>query len=259
MYFLLIHLYNMIFQRFNKGGSDRVNFGLYEYVNGADIIFDFGNPISTGSVGAPNYKVFNVAPQNVTGSLIPYNNPGPFYPTHSGSSYGVMNFTSVTGLDNYMQYDWKSTQQQTNIFCLQTPSPDIESQYPNDGAGANSIYVKLNTSNNLFVGMYDSSNTRYDDIFGAPAINKSASNGRNGWNMITVTSNGSNVHQLYLNETLTATSTTTITRVTSGLQTFNFSTNSNNPIMAFLQYPKVLSKKEIRQTYKCFEQRFFIT
>ena len=248
----------MIFQSFNKGGTDRNNFGLHEYVAGADIIFDFGNIVSSISASAPNYKVYNVASQNVTGSLIPYNNPGPFYPTYSGSSYGVMNFASVAGLDNYMQYQWKSTQQQTNIFCLQTPSPDGESQYPNSGAGANSIYVKLNNTNNLFVGMYDSSNTQYDDIFGAPTINKTASNGRNGWNMITVTSDGNNVHQLYINETLTATSNVTINRVTSGTQTFNFSTKSNNPIMSFLQYPKILTPKQIRQTYKVFSQRFFV-
>jgi hypothetical protein len=248
----------MIFQSFNKGGTDRNNFGLHEYVAGADIIFDFGNIVSSISASAPNYKVYNVASQNVTGSLIPYNNPGPFYPTYSGSSYGVMNFKSVGGLNNYMRYQWKSTQEQTNIFCLQTPSPDGESQYPNEAAGANSIYVKINTFNNVFVGMYDSANTQYDDIFGAPTINKAASNGRNGWNMITVTSNGSNVHQLYINETLTATSNVTINRVTSGAQTFNFSTKSNNPIMSFLQYPKILTPKQIRQTYKVFNQRFFV-
>lgn len=248
----------MIFQSFNKGGTDRNNFGLYEYVSGADIIFDFGNPISTGSVGSPNYKVYNVASQNVTGSLIPFNNPGPFYPTFSGSSYGVMVFESVAGLDNYMQYTWKSTQEQTNIFCLQSPSPDGESQYPNSGAGANSVYVKLNTTNFLIVGMYDSSNTQFDDIFSGITIDKTTGNGRNGWNMITVTSNGSNIHQLYINETLTATSNTTINRVTSASQTFDFSTNSNNPIMTFMQYPKVLTQKQIRQNYKVFNQRFFV-
>ena len=248
----------MIFQSFNKGGGDRVDYGLYEYVPGADIIFDFGNIGSSVSASAPNYKVYNVASQNVTGSLIPFANPSVVYPTYSGSSYGVMNFTSVAGLNNYMRYDWKSTQQQTNIFCLQTPSPDGESQYPNLGAGANSIYVKLNSTNNLYVGMYDSSNTVYDDLFNGPTINKTAGNGRNGWNMITVTSNGSNVHQLYINETLTATNNTTINRVTSGAQTFDFSTKSNNPIMTFMQYPKVLTQKQIRQNYKVFSQRFFV-
>jgi hypothetical protein len=248
----------MIFQSFNKGVNDRVNYGLYEYVPGADIIFDFGNIGSSISASAPNYKVYNVASQNVTGSLIPYNNPGPFYPTYSGSSYGVMNFASVAGLNNYMQYTWKSTETQTNIFCLQTPSPDGESQYPNSGAGANSIYAKLNGTNNLFIGLFDSANIQYDDIFNGETIDKAASNGRNGWNMITVTANGSNAHELYLNETLIATDNTTITRVTSGLQTFNFSTNSNNPIMVFMQYPMILTKKQIKQNYKVFSQRFFV-
>jgi len=75
--------------------------------------------------------------------------------------------------------------------------------------------------------------------------------------MISVNADSSTTHNLYINQTLSATNTNNITRTTSGTQTTKFGVSSNMRIMAFLQYPKILTPKEIRQTYKVFSQRFF--
>lgn len=254
----------MIFQSFNKGGGDRIDFGLYEYVAGADIIYDFGNPICTSAFNSSRI-VYNVGNQNVTGSLIAYNNPGPFYPTLTTNYGGTVNFNRQAGAGtNCVQWDWKSTQQQTNIFIYQAPSGSGgsgEMGFPGQGGvspSTDSIYLNLNKFNNVFGGGFDSSNTQFDDIFGAPLLVSSS------WNTIAYTSNGASISNLYLNQSAPILSTTTITRVTSGTQTFKFPFISGNTgtsfqsvVMAFLQYPFVLTPKQIRQTYKVFSQRFF--
>jgi hypothetical protein len=259
----------MIFQSFNKGGGDRVDYGLYEYVPGADIIYDFGNPICTSAFNSSRI-VYNVGSVNVTGSLIPYANPGLFYPTLTTDYGGTVVFKRQAGAGtNYVQWDWKSTEQETNIFVYRPNDPggnSGEMGFPGVGAvspTANSLYVNLNPSNNLYAGAYDSSNTQYDDLFGGTVLQTGSAEGRNDWNTITYTSNGASVSNLYLNESAPITNTTTITRVTSGTQTFKFpfrsgytSNNFSSRIMAFLQYPFILTPKQIRQTYKVFSQRF---
>lgn len=252
----------MIPQPFVKGAGERVFFGPYEYPSGADIVFDFGNPICT-SAFASNI-VYNVGSANVTGSLIPYNNPGPIYPTLSTTEGGVMITRAIAGNSNYIQWDWQSTEQQTNVYLFKLNGTQLNtwsSLLPQE-AGASSIRTNVygNTvvtaSASLDVRYYDSSNTA-NDIF-STTLNVDVSNSRNGYNMVATTANSSNLHQLYLNPTLTSTDTTSISRSTSGTQTTNFGVSSNMRIMAFLQYPKVLSAKEIRQIYKVFSARFFL-
>ena len=260
----------MIPQSFIKGGGERVFFGQFEYPLGADIIFDFGNPICTSAFNSSRI-VYNVGTANVTGSLIPYNNPGPFYPTLSTDYSGTAIFKRQSGAGtNYVQWSWKSTQQETSIFVYRPEDPTGnagEMGFPGVGAvssSANSLYVNLNPSNNLYAGAYDSSNTQYDDLFAGTVLQTGSAANRNDWNTITYTSNGASVSNLYLNQSAPTTNTTTITRVTSATQTFRFpfrsgytSNNFSSRIMAFLQYPRVLTPKEIRQVSKVFAQRFF--
>ena len=251
----------MIPQQFVKGAGERVFFGQFEYVSGADLIYDFGNPICT-SAFASNI-VYNVGSANVTGSLIPYNNPGPFYPTLTTDAGGVMITRALAGLSNYLQWDWKSTENQTSItiFALNGTQLNPWSSYIPQAAGASSIKNNVygNTVNTgsatLNVNIYDSSNSA-NDIF-TNALNVDVSNTRNGYNMLSVEANNSTSHNLYINPTLIATDTTSITRTTSATQTTNFGVDSNMRIMAFLQYPFILTPKQIRQTYKVFSQRFF--
>jgi len=251
----------MIFQNFNKGGTERVNYGTYEYVPGSDIIYDFGNPICTSAFNSSRI-VYNVGSVNVTGSLIPYANPGNIYPTLMVDYGGTVNFNrQASAGTNYLQWDWKSTQQQTNIFVYQAPSGaggSGEMGFPGGTSpSADSIYITLNKYNNVFGGGFNSSNTQFDDIFGAPTLISSS------WNTIAYTSNGDSISNLYLNQSAPILSTTTITRATSGTQTFKFpfitgntTTSFQSVVMAFLQYPFILTPKQIRQTYKVFSQRF---
>lgn len=251
----------MIPQSFIKGIGERVFFGPYEYPSGADIVFDFGNPLCTSAFGSN--IVYNVGSANITGSLIPYNNPGPFYPTLSTAAGGVMVTRAIAGRSNYLQWDWKSTAQQTNVFVFALNGTQLNpwSSFLPQEAGASSIRTNIygNTvvtgSATADVRYYNSSNAA-NDIF-STTLNVDVSNNRNGYNMVTATANASNSHNLYINQTLTASDSTSITRTDSGTQTTNFGVSSNMRIMAFLQYPKVLTPKEIRQIYKVFSVRFF--
>jgi hypothetical protein len=259
----------MIFQNFIKGGTERVFFGRYEYPLGADIIFDFGNPICTSAFNSSRI-VYNVGSANVTGSLIPYNNPGAFYPTLTTDYGGTVVFKRQAGAGtNYVQWDWKSTEQETNIFVYRPNDPlgnSGEMGFPGVGAvspTANSLYINLTAFNNVYAGAYNSSNTQFDDLFGGTVLQTGSAEGRNDWNTITYTSNGASVSNLYLNQSAPITNTTTITRVTSATQTFKFpfrsgytSDNFSSRIMAYLQYPKILTAKQIRQVYKVFAQSF---
>jgi hypothetical protein len=260
----------MIPQPFVKGAGERVFFGQYEYVAGADIIYDFGNPICTSAFNTSRI-VYNVGNQNVTASLIEYNNPGPFYPTLTTEYGGTVLFKRQSGAGtNRMQWNWKSTEQETSIFIYRPNDPSGNSGemgFPGIGAvsgTANSLYVNLNPFNNLYAGAYNSSNTQFDNLFAGTTLQTGSVAGRNDWNTITYTSNGASLSNLYLNQSAPIIDTTTITRVTSDTQTFNFpfisgntGTNFTSRIMAFLQYPFILTPKQIRQTYKVFAQRFF--
>jgi hypothetical protein len=250
----------MIPQPFIKGSGERVFFGRYEYPAGADLIFDFGNPTCTSAFNSSRI-VYNVGTQNVTGSLIPYNNPGLFYPGLSTQNGGVMTITDLGSLQNYMQWNWKSTELQSTVVVYApsgSQSPGSNQYFPQSAAGASSINVQIVYPNNrLYINLYDSSNTQYADLFGVKTFNTGSLNGQNGWNTFAVTADASNNHNLYINTNSSSVDTTTITRTTSGTQTTKFPYPANAKIMAYMQYPKVLSPKEIRQINKVFAPRFF--
>jgi len=262
----------MIFQPFIKGGTERINYGRYEYPSGADIIFDFGNPACTTEFTS-NRRVYNVGTANITGSLIPYYNPGPFYPTLTTEYGGAADFRTLSAGSNYLTWDWKSTQNQTNILIHQIPSGSATRQtlyYPALPTTNAQNYIELEfaVNNNidpigrLFVYIANSSGTP-TLAFNQVQIDTTFVNGRDGWNVIAITSNGNDNHGLYLNETTSSFNTSTITRVDSGTQTTNLAIakapinfNAVGRVMAFLQYPRVLSPKELRQIYKVFSQSF---
>ena len=256
----------MIPQPFVKGAGERVFFGPYEYPPDADIVFDFGNPLCTSAFGSN--IVYNVGSANITGSLIPYNNPGPIYPTLNTAAGGVMVTRAFGGgaenQSNFLQWDWKSTAEQTNVFIFALNGTQLNpwSSFLPQEAGASSIRANVygNTvvtaSASLDVRFRNSSN-QANDIF-STTLNVGLSNARNGYNMVGITANASTSHNLYINPSLVASDSTSIPRTTSGTQTTKFGVSSNMRIMAFLQYPKVLRAKDFRQIYKVFSRRFFL-
>lgn len=251
----------MIPQPFIKGLGERVFFGPYEYPSGADIVFDFGNPICTSAWGSN--IVYNAATANITASLIPFNNPGPFYPVLQNINGGVAEFNSIGSTQyNYMQWDWKSTAEQTNIVVYApSGSQGTRQSYMPQVSGSdksNSIEIQtVYAGNVLYVNIYDSSNNINVDIFGTDQFETGSLNGRNGWNVFAATADTNSVHNLYVNMTTSSLDTRSIPRVTSGTQRNLFPTNSKAYIMAFMQYPKILRPRDIRQINRVFAQRFF--
>jgi hypothetical protein len=251
----------MIPQPFIKGAGERVYFGQYEYPLGADIIFDFGNPLCTVDFTSANV-VYNVGSASLSASLVPYNNPGPIYPSLAG---GVAQFASQATTDgSYMEWNWKSTAEQTNIFVYQpavgagSGSFDFPGGY---SVSDSSIYVEIDRAVPPQLAGYA---TPSGDLFPGTRLNVDTSNGRNGWNNIIFQADSSNYHALYLNATTPTINTDTIARSTSGIGTVKFpwrvNTTANGAarIMAFLQYPRLLTPKEIRQINKVFAQRYFL-
>jgi hypothetical protein len=252
----------MIPQPFVKGAGERVFFGPFEYPSGADLIYDFGNPVSFGNTSA--FSASNAATTgpaaSVTASFIPYFNPGAIYPTYSSNNGGVIITREGGAGTNYLQWDWKSTAEQTNVLVYApngNQSSGTNQWFPRT-AGASSIELQIIYPNSrMFVNIANSSNVVTDDVFGQIQFDTGSLNGRNGWNTFIVSANESNIHNLYVNTATSSLDTTTITRTTSGTQTTQLGLTSNARIMAFLQYPKLLTPKEVRQINKVFSQRFF--
>lgn len=248
----------MIFQNFNKGGTERVNYGLYEYPPGADIIFDFGNPACTSAFNTSRI-VYNVGLANITGSLTYFSNPSATYPvlsTGGGTAGGNMAVQDLGGsLYNQMTWSFQSTENQTSVVVYA-----LNGTIPVSGLGW-SPYVP--SADSIQFRVADAYVYSYIDVpsgdpptFTAP-IDNTVSNGRNGWNVVSVIANGSTNHQYWENGIIELTDSTNITRTTTAAQTNYFGHRSNLKYIAFLQYPRILSSKEMRQINKVFSQRFF--
>lgn len=252
----------MIPQSFIKGGGERVYFGRYEYPEGASIIWDFGNPLCT--TGSASNIIYNVGSANVTGSLIPYNNPTPVYPTISATNGGVMITNEVAAVgSNYLEWNYSSSLEETavTIFALNGGQLNPWTSYVPYKAGASSIEYKvygntaITASASFDVNLYNSSNVVSTPF--STTLNVDLTNGRNGYNLIATSADGNASHNLYINQTLAGTDTSSIGRannVNSGAQ---LGLSSKMKIMAYLQYPKILTPKQIRQIYKVFAVRFF--
>ena len=248
----------MIFQNFIKGGTERVNYGLYEYVPGAEIIFDFGNPTCTSAFNS-SHIVYNVGSGNVTGSLQAFNNPAPLYPVLASAQYGTMVTSYISGIGNgnYLQWDWNNNANQTSIFIYRLNAAQVggANGSPYIADSDSSIKVLGNTSN--IVTFYNTAGTNGGGF--SNGVTTDTSNGRNGYNMIVSQANNSNAQYYWQNTTLVSQSATSIARQTSAAQTNYFGLQSNIGYLGFLQYPFILTPKQIRQTYKVFSQRFFVT
>jgi len=179
----------MIPQPFIKGAGERVFFGPYEYPQGADLIFDFGNPVCTSEFNSGRI-VYNAATANVTASLIPFNNPGQFYPVLKSNNGGIAEFNDIGGtLYNYMQWDWNSTAEQTSVVVY-APSGSQQGgtnqffpQVSGSTNRANSIEPQIiYPANRLYINIYDSSNNQNFGVFGTTTFETGSLNGRNGWN-----------------------------------------------------------------------------
>ena len=240
------------------GGSRRINFGPFEYPAGADIIFDFGNPNCT--VGWGSHKVYNVGSQNITGSLVAFNNPSPVYPvlnSGAGSSGGSMAVQYITGINqgSYLTWDYISTANQTSVVIYAPNGSQVsgEQDYsPLAGTGTSYIEMKTTRSNYAISIGGNGIQSNFTNV-----IDTSAGNGRNTWNMIGATANSTNQQYAYINDANPSGANVSLNRTNDSTQTYTFGSRSNLRYMAYLQYPKVLTKNQMYQIYKVFSQRFF--
>jgi len=245
----------MIPQPFVKGSGERVFFGPYEYPSGADLIFDFGNPICTSAFNSSRI-VYNVGSANVTGSLIAYNNPGPIYPTLSSTNGGVMITNQFAFGTNYMEFNYSSSVNQTSITVFALNGGQLNpwnSKVPSVATTGGSS-IQFEVYGNTVVTASATLNASYVDT--QPTLNVDLSNTRNGYNLIAETSNNTTGQILYVNTTPIV-DTNVETRNNEQSNGVKLGLSSAMKIMAFLQYPRVLTPKEIRQVNKVFAQRYF--
>jgi hypothetical protein len=244
----------MIPQPFVKGGGERVFFGQFEYPAGADLIFDFGNPLCTSAFGSN--IVYNVGSANVTGSLISYNNPGPIYPTLSTAQGGVMVTNEFAFGSNYMEFNYSSSVNQTSItvFALNGGQLNPWSSYIPSTATTGGSSIQFNVYGNTLNTASATLDASY--IANTQTLNVDLSNSRNGYNLIAEVSNNTTGQILYVNTTPIV-DTNVETRNNEQSNGVKLGLTSRMKIMAFLQYPKILTPKEIRQVNKVFSQRYF--
>lgn len=246
----------MIPQQFVKGAGERVFFGQFEYVSGADLIYDFGNPTCTSAFNSSRI-VYNVGSVNVTGSLIPYANPGLFYPILSSDNGGIMITNQFAFGSNYMEFDYSSSINQTSItiFALNGGQLNPWSSFIPKAPTVGGSYIEMNAYGTTF--NTGSATLNVTNIGSSQTLNVDVSNTRNGYNMLSVQANASTIHNLYVNQILTLTDSTIASRTNDIATGVRLGLTSKMKIMAYLQYPFILTPKQIRQTYKVFSQRFF--
>jgi hypothetical protein len=157
---------------------------------------------------------------------------------------------------NYMQFDYSSSIDQTSItiFALNgNQLSSYNSKIPSNATPAGSSIQFLVSGNNIVTG---SATLDASNVSTQPTLNVDVSNGRNGYNLIAETSNNTTGQILYVNTTPIV-DTNVATRSNEQSNAVKLGLSSNMRIMAFLQYPFVLTPKQIRQTYKVFSQSFY--
>lgn len=243
----------MIPQPFVKGAGERVFFGPYEYPPNADIVFDFGNSICTSAFNSSRI-VYNAGTANVTGSLIPYANPGNIYPTLETTNGGTMVTQNIAFGTNYLQWDYSSSVNQTSvsIFKLNGTQLNPWNSYIPSSPTTGGSDIQLNVYGNTIVTGSASLIASYID--NTETLNVDVSNGRNGYNIISAEANGN--ANLFVNQTLVQSNSVT-GRTNDVALGVKLGYNSNMRIMAYLQYPYILSAKQIRQINKVFSVRYF--
>jgi len=255
----------MIPQFFVKASGEQINFENFAYPNGAQLIFDWGNPTSYSPGQGSSGVTFNVS-----GST-PSEPQGGFLKVGGGSALlwtslysGSVNLRPSNVSNYYVEYPG----------TLPTGAISVVSVYKSDSNDVNGSLLALTGSNNGINLVMNSSKVITPTIWYGVSGNTQATltcNATlpdNNWNMVTFTTNGSNEHTMYLNAAISASiDTNTYDRglFAPSQRNIKIGINNINPgnnvslqgyLMATLIYPSVLTKKQIRQLYYVFRKRF---
>jgi hypothetical protein len=240
------------------------NLSKYQYVEGADIIFDFGNPLTTGSVAGSGYASNVITDKSSVVLNLTSQNPGGT-PTLGGANVGGTLDFLFTG-NPYCVWNYGLTAAQTTIVFFKPDSFLTLSGMP--AAGNNSGLnrqnaLRMNTS--LIGGQYNVSSSVFSSADVNPTVNFSANmdtNSYDGWTMAALSTNGTDLHQFWQNNATGSTNTTVITRSDSNNtdpksfgKTPLVDAGISGQLIAIMQYPRQLSQREIKQTFQLFKQR----
>jgi len=246
----------MIPQFFVKKSGEQINFDNFAYIAGAQLIYDWGNPVSyppaQGSSGI-TYNVSGSTQAEPQGQFMKQG--GGSAPLWSSTYSGSINFQPGTTADFYVEYNG----------TLPTGAISVVSVYKSNASDASGSFLCLTGSQNGINLSMNSAKVVTPTIwYGASGntqatLTCTATLPNNDWNMVTFTTNGSNSHTMYLNAATSAsTDTNTYDRglfapsnrnIRIGIN--NISNTSNIALqgymMATLIYPFTLSPKQIRQ------------
>ena len=233
-------------------GSSNYNIN---YVSGAKVIFDFGNPSSYSGTGT---TVTNLGSGGSAMNATLVNTP-----TYLTTNGGVMSFASAS--QEYMQFDTALSASFTTMAIVKHngsstswgTNASVYNGFPNI-RGNNGFILTNNNSNDTLVLaiLWNGASTI------VPAANYVYPSNIAVFNSYAYSSNGTNEHKMYLNSGSAATATNSITRGNSATITSYIGRdvpNSgylNGQVMAYLQYDRVLTADEIKQNYDIFARRF---
>jgi len=252
----------MIPQFFVKSSGEQINFAKFAYVNGANLIFDWGNPVSyppgqgAGGITSNVYNSGEPQGQFQTGG-------GAAASMWSTSYGGSIGFNASNGLNTV----FNST--------FPTGAMSVVSVYKGGGEFQNGALVGLQNNNGLNLVLSTAGVVTPTIWYGASgntqatlSCNVTLVSQYNGWNVVTFTTNGLNSHTMYLNDGSTnSTDTNTYDRGLFSPSTANIRIGKNalsnnylnGVMMAYMVYPFVLSPKQIRQNWYVFKQRLTVS
>jgi hypothetical protein len=246
----------MIFQNFNRSSGQQLNYGRYDYVPGASIIFDWGNPasynpgqgasgvtsnIGSGSTGEPQALFFGATTDmwsSAYGGSISFN--------YANSQYVQWNGTFTAAVSTVMVYKMVDSTGAAGAI------PSLKNY--------NGVNLVLNNTSRL------AQPTIYYGSAGSSSVQLSCNvTLPNNWCVTTFATNGTNSHIMYLDSGVTSsidTGTYDRTLYTPVAQNIVLGRNklttnySNGNMIAYLQYPFQLTKAQVRQIYLQFRQSF---
>jgi hypothetical protein len=218
----------------------------YNYVSGAALIYDFGNPTSYSGTGT---IVYDISGNSITGSLINT-------PTFSSANGGYINFSRASS--QRLNYTAAISASFTTIAILRNKDTGWTTYqgFPNM-RGDNGVIVTGETgaTTQTISIIWNGSSATVPNSLTPASIN--------AWSSYTLNSNGTNSHKLYIYGTGSVdVDTTSISRgnsaALSSFVNYDSANNSygNMEVMALLQYNRVLTDSEIQQNFNVFSARF---
>lgn len=253
----------MIPQFFVKSSGEQINFDNFAYIQGAQLIYDWGNPVSyppgQGTSGI-TYNVSGSTQAEPQGGFLAIG--GFSAPLWSSLYSGSVDFEPASVGNYYIQY----------AGALPTGAVSIVSVYKSSATDTSgSLLCLTGSQNGINLSMGPSKVITPKIWYGASGntqatLSCTTTLPNNNWNMVTFTTNGLNAHTMYLNAATSASvDTNTYDRGLFAPSQRNINIGVNNAagnislqgyMMATLIYPFVLSPKQIKQLYYVFRKRF---